>query len=65
VIQHAHRLSGLAARKKLDESLRQELLAPAGGLRDDVKSLRKMVSLPRRRGMKRGGPDFVQRRRTR
>ena len=46
VIQYVHRLSGLPARKKLDETLRQAFLAPAEPLRADTKTLRKSAHCP-------------------
>ena len=46
VIQYAHRLSGLPARKKLDETLRQAFLAPAERLRADTRTLRKDLHCP-------------------
>ena len=44
--QYAHRLSGLAARKKLDSTLRQAFLDAAAPIRDDLKALRSAVACP-------------------
>ena len=46
VIQYAHRLSGHPARKKLDPTLRTELLAPAEPLETDLRSLRNALGCP-------------------
>ena len=46
VIQYAHRLSGLPARKRLDRTLRAELLAPAAPLKEDLRSLRDALRCP-------------------
>jgi hypothetical protein len=46
VIQYAHRLSGLPARKKIDATLRATVLAPAKPLEADVGTLRSRLSCP-------------------
>jgi hypothetical protein len=46
VIQYAHRLSGLPARKKIDATLRATVLAPAKPLEADIGTLRSRVSCP-------------------
>jgi parallel beta-helix repeat protein/predicted outer membrane repeat protein len=46
LIQYAHRLNGLSARKKLDPTVRSEVLAPVQPLEADVGSLRSTMSCP-------------------